>query len=73
MKKIALAAAILALCTACGSENDTSAPEDSAADASAPEQHLLSNEQEALEYARGVEDMLAKDAEEKKKAISDAN
>jgi hypothetical protein len=73
MKNLGLAAVLLALCTSCGGDSDTSASEDRAAGAPTPEKHLLSNEQEALEYARGVEDILAQDAEEKKKAISDAD
>lgn len=37
------------------------------------EKHILSNEQEALRMAKGVEDLLATEAEKKKAAINAGN
>lgn len=72
MKKIA-ALLLAGLLAACGSDDPELTAEKKADNkAVKKEQHVLSNEQEILEASRGIQDLMDKDAEKKKKAMEEA-
>ncbi len=73
--RITLWLALLAL-TACGGSSEETANTDSEVQDAPKEQattgkHMLSVEQELLEQAKGVEDLLNRTAEDRKKAIDE--
>lgn len=65
--RIAILASLLVL-AACGGDDSGA----NSNDAAAKEKHILSNEQELLQQAKGVGDLLNQNADKKKQAVEDA-